>query len=110
MKVRVLLDNCVPRRLGGYIKGHEVESAIKLGWADLDDGRLLDAMTGKFDVLVTVDKSIPFQQRLDHRPVAVFLLRAKSNTLVNLAQLVPRMLEALSDVKPGEVLEIGDAR
>jgi len=45
-----------------------------MGWADLDDGPLLDSMAWGFDVLVTVDKSLPKQQRIDNRPLAVVVL------------------------------------
>lgn len=105
--MRVLLDNCVPWRLGQHITGHSVDSAMRWGWAALDDGPLLDAMAGSFDVLVTVDKSIPHQQRIDTRPVAVVLLRATSNHIGALLPLMPALLAALDDVNPGEFLEIG---
>lgn len=108
--MRLLLDNCVPKRLGKYIEGHEVESAIDFGWANLDDGALLDAMAEKFDVLVTVDKSIPHQQNLDHRPVAIVLLRARSNKLADLVPLVPELLLAVEDLVPGMVRRIPAAK
>jgi hypothetical protein len=76
-------------------------------WAEFKNGRLLDAMAGQFDVLVTVDKGIRFQQRLDSRPVAVVLLRAPSNRLADLLPLIPALLEALYHVKPGALREIG---
>jgi predicted nuclease of predicted toxin-antitoxin system len=101
--VRVLLDNCVPWRLAESIHGHDVASVIDLGWAGLTNGRLLDAMAGQFDVLVTVDKSMAFQQRLDDRPVALVVLRAFSNRLLHLLPLIPALLQVLSEVKPGEV-------
>jgi hypothetical protein len=104
--VRVLLDNCVPWRLAGRCHGHEVESVIDLGWDTLKDGLLLDAMAGRFDVLVSVDKSIPFQQRLTNRPFAVIVLRAKTNRLADLLPLVPALLRALDEIKPGEVREV----
>ena len=104
--MRVLLDNCVPWRLGDEISGHEVSSVIDLGWADLKNGALLDAMEERFDALVTVDRSVPHQQRLHDRPFAVLLLRAKSNRLADLRPLLPSLLRALDEVKPGEVREI----
>jgi hypothetical protein len=58
--VRVLLDNCVPWRFAESIHDHEVAGVIDLGWAELTNGRLLDAMARQFDVLVTVDKGIRF--------------------------------------------------
>lgn len=105
--MRVLIDNCLPWRLGDAIVGHEVESVVKLRWAALDDGPLLDAMVGRFDVLVTVDKSIPFQQQLAGRPVALVVLRAKSNNLKDVLPLVPALLETLASIAPGEAREIG---
>lgn len=104
--MRVLLDNCVPWRLAERIHGHDVASVIDLGWAGLTNGRLLDAMTGQFDVLVTVDKSMPFQQRLDDRPLALVVLRALSNRLPDLLPLVPALLQVLNEVKSGDVREI----
>jgi predicted nuclease of predicted toxin-antitoxin system len=104
--VRLLLDNCVPVRLARQITGHIVESAVRRGWAALDDGPLLDAMTGQFEVLITVDKSMRFQQRLAGRPISIVVLRAKSNHISDLAPLVPALVIALADVKPGEVREI----
>jgi hypothetical protein len=104
--LRVLLDNCVPLGLARALAGHEVLSAIKLGWADLDDGPLWDIMAGKFDVLLTVDKNIQFQQRLENRPVALLVMRARSNRLPDLLPLVPKVLDALDRVKSGEVIEV----
>jgi hypothetical protein len=63
-------------------------------------------MMGRLDVLVTVDRSMPFQQRLDSRPFAVIVLRARTNRLADLLPLVPALLKALDGIKPGEVREI----
>jgi len=80
---------------------------VKLGWSDLDDGVLLDAMDGRFDVLITVDKSIPFQRNLVGRPLALIVLRAKSNSLNQLKPLIPALLDALATIAPGEARVIG---
>jgi hypothetical protein len=104
--LRILLDNCVPWRLAQALAGHDVASMIKLGWADLDDGPLLDIMAGKFDVLITMDKNIRFQQRLENRPVALLIRRARSNRLPDLLPLVPDILRALNGVKSGEAIEV----
>ena len=104
--MRVLLDNCVPWRLAKECHGHQVASVIDLGWDTLEDAPLLDVMSGKFDVLVTVDKSMPFQQRLHDRPLALIVLRAKTNRLVDLLPLVPGLLRAIGEIKPGEAREV----
>jgi hypothetical protein len=80
---------------------------IDHGWAEIKNGALLDAMAARFDVLITVDKSMHFQQRIDVRPFALLVLRARTNRLADLLPLVPALLNVLDDVKPGEVREIG---
>lgn len=77
-----------------------------MGWADLDDGPLLDIMAGRFDVLVTVDKSLPKQQRVNNRPVAVVVLRAKTNRLADLLPHVPALRAVLGTLRPGQVYEL----
>jgi predicted nuclease of predicted toxin-antitoxin system len=97
--VRILLDGCVPRRLAEELSMHEVSTAPKMGWGDLDDGPLLDAMAGRFDVLVTVDKSLPKQQRLGDRPFAV-VLRSKTNRLADLLPLIPALRLTIEELLP----------
>ena len=104
--MRVLLDACVPTRLGRDLPTHNVVAATELGWGDLDDGPLLDAMGTEFDALVTVDKNLPKQQRLDHRPFGVVVLRAKTNRLVDLLPLVPKLRATLKRLSPGQVVEL----
>jgi predicted nuclease of predicted toxin-antitoxin system len=104
--VTVLLDGCVPSRLASELAGHQVRTVPEVGWADLDDGPLLDAMAGRFEVLVTVDKNLPKQQRLSNRPLAVVVLRAKTNRLADLLPHVPALQALLENVRPGEVYEL----
>ncbi len=104
--VRVLLDGCVPRRLRSELPEHEVRTVSEMGWADLDDGPLLDAMSGRFDALVTVDKNMPRQQRLGNRPFEVVVLRAKSNRLADLLPIVPALRAALDQLHAGQAREL----
>lgn len=106
--MRVLLDACVPKGLGKYLSDHEVRHAPELGWGNLDNGDLLDAMEGRFEILVTVDKGIPKQQRMIDRPVGIAVLRAKSNRLQELTPLVPLLLAVLPNIEPGMVQEISE--
>jgi hypothetical protein len=104
--MRVLLDACVPKGLRKSLLGHEVRTAPEMGWGDLDNGDLLNAMEGHFDALITVDKRFPQQQRIKDRPVRVVVLRAKSNRLADLVPLVSDLLAALSMLEAGEVKEV----
>ena len=105
--MRVVLDSCVPRRLGNRLVGHEVRTAPEMGWGDLDDGPLLDVMADQFDALVTVDKSLRYQQNLTTRSFGVAVLRAKTNRLEDLLPLFSELLEVLKRISAGEVIEIG---
>jgi len=104
--MRVLLDACVPKGLLKSLPGHEVRHGPELGWGDLDNGDLLDAMAGLFDILVTTDQGIPHQQQIKGRPVGVVVLRAKSNRLSDLLPLVPSLLAALPAIAPGTIYEV----
>jgi predicted nuclease of predicted toxin-antitoxin system len=105
--VRIVLDHCVPRRLGALLHGHEVTTVGALGFADLDDGPLLDRLAGICDALVTVDRRLPMQQRLTGRPFAVVVLRARTNRLRDLASLAPALLSALVTAPSGQATLVG---
>lgn len=94
-------------RLAKSIPGHSVVHTLELGWDALLDGPLLDNSEGEFDVIVTLDRSLRFQQRLKGRSFAVILLRAKRNTVGALLKLAPDLLAAIDELKPGEFREIG---
>lgn len=79
-----------------------------MDWGNLDDGALLTVMAGSFDALVTVDRNLPHQQNLNHRPFAVLLLRAHTNRLTDLARLVPKLRAALKRAEPGQLIELED--
>jgi len=101
--VRVLLDECLDRRLAREIVGHEVQTVPEAGWAAKSNGELLLLAENSFDVFVTVDSNLSFQQNVPKHSIAVVVLRARSNRLVDLQPLVPRLLEVLPIAKRGEV-------
>ncbi len=103
---RVVLDNCVPRTLIRHLAPLRVRRVEDYGWADEDDGPLLRLLEPVCDVFVTVDRNLPYQQRLDHRPFATIVLRARSNRLTDLLPLVPRLLELVPEVPPGSVSHV----
>lgn len=103
--MRVLLDACVPKGLGKYLSQHLVRHAPEMGWGDLNNGDLLDAMVGQFEILITADKGIPQQQRIGGRPIGIAVLRAKTNRLQDLRPLIPQLLAGLPGIGPGTVQE-----
>ena len=105
--MRVFLDECLDWRLLRDIVGHDVKTARQMGWTTIGNGELLALASKHFDVFVTVDRNLSFQQNLTSHQIAVVVLRAKTNRLADLRPLVPRMLAALGQAKPGAVTRIG---
>lgn len=79
-----------------------------MGWSALKNGELLVLASASFDVFVTVDRNLSFQQNLANLPVAVIVLRAKSNRLASLMPLVPELLETLNSIEPSSLVVVGN--
>jgi predicted nuclease of predicted toxin-antitoxin system len=99
--VKVLLDECADRRLARDIVGHDVRTASQMGWTTIKDRELLALAADRFDVFVTVDRNLSFQQNLASLPISVFVLHAKTNRLSDLKPLVPSLLAALETAPQG---------
>jgi hypothetical protein len=106
--VKVLLDECVDRRLARDIVGRDVRTTRQMSWTAVSDRELLELAAGEFDVFVTVDRNLSFQQNLAPLPISVFVLHAKTNRLSDLRPLVPRLLAAI-ETAPRGVAHIIDA-
>jgi hypothetical protein len=101
--VKVLLDECVDRRLARDIEGHEVRTVPEAGWAGLKNGELLKRAQGQFDIFVTVDRNLPFQRDLSGFSIAVVILSTPTNRLDDLRVLIPKLLTVIPTSKAGEV-------
>ena len=100
-----VLDECIDWRLSRSIAGHDVKTAHQ-SWASIKNGELLKLAAEHFDVFVTVDRNLSFQQSLTSFPIAIVILHAKTNRLVDLQRLVPALLSALGSVKPGTAIHL----
>ena len=98
--MRILLDEDLPRRLGALLVGHEVTTVPRCGWSGVKNGMLLALAATKFDVFLTMDKNLEFQQNMATLPVAVLVLEAVSNRIEHLALLVPSVLKELNHLPP----------
>jgi hypothetical protein len=107
--VNVLLDECVDWRLSRSIVGHDVKTARQMGWSAIKNGELLALASQAFDVFVTVDRNLSFQQNLATRSISVVVLRAKTNRLADLVPLVPSLLSAIETATPGMLQLIGES-
>ena|SRR5438552_4083472 len=105
--MRILLDECVPRPLRREFSGHNVSTIREMGWAGKKNGELLALMAGAgFEVLLTVDQNLRYQQNLAGSGVAVVVMVAPSNRLPDLIPLVPHVETALIGIRPGIVVEV----
>jgi hypothetical protein len=86
--------------------GHEVKAVGEAGWAGVKNGALLQLAAKEFDVLLTVDRNLEYQQNFSDLAVTVIVIHAPSNDIVVLRTLIPVVLEALPDVKAGEVTHV----
>lgn len=99
--MKVLLDECVDRRLAREIVGHDVSTVQQLGWAGVKNGELLARASGAFDAFVTVDVNLPFQTSIANFRMAVFVLRGRTGRLADLLPLIPLLLAAMPSAAPG---------
>jgi len=110
--MKLLRDECTPKRLSLDFSDHDVQTVEEVGMKGLKNGALLDQASRNFDVLITVDQNIPFQQDSANLPIAVIVLKARSNRYSDLRTLVPRVLQILPTIRVGELVRIpaGDDR
>jgi len=104
--MKVLLDECLPRQLRRRLPGHEVKTVPEMGWASIENGALLRLAEPVFDVFVTVDKNLPFQQNLAALNLGVIVLDTPDNKLGTLGPLMGAVLSALEVIQPGQVVRV----
>ena len=101
--MRVLLDECLPRRLKRDLLGHDVRTVPEVGWASRRNGELLRLATDAgFEAFITVDRKLRHQQNLSAFNIVVLVLVANSNTLTDLQPLMKTVLEMLPTATKGE--------
>lgn len=105
--MRILLDECVPRRLCQHLAGHDVRTVQEMGWSGKKNGELLQlAVSQSFEVFLTIDQNIRHQQNIRIAAIALLVLVAPTNRLADLPPLMPMAVKALASIKPGDVVEI----
>ena len=106
MRMRILLDESLPRKLGHALTDHEVRTVPQMGWAGLKNGELLRRANGQFDVLVTGDQNLEYQQNLARLPIPIVVLVAMNNRIETLLPLVSELLQVLSRIAPGQLVRV----
>ena len=107
--MRLLFDECVSRLLKTAFTahGHDCLTVPEVGLAGKKNGELLRLAEGRFDVFVTIDKNIQYQQNLTGRQIAVLIIRARSSEIDDLLEQVTGCLAALQTILPGQIVQVG---
>ncbi|MFO1465456.1 MAG: DUF5615 family PIN-like protein [Steroidobacteraceae bacterium] len=105
--MKVLLDECVDARFASHIQGFETSTVHDLGWSGITNGKLLSLAAEQFDVFVTVDRNLSFQQHLPKFDIAVVLIHCRSNRLNELLEFLPDLAATLPNAKPGTLTHVG---
>jgi len=106
--VKLLLDECIPKKVKFLFSsaGHDCETVREAGFEGSSNGKLLASAEFVFDVLITIDKNIRYQQNIAARKISILILRVRSNDISDIAPLIPKAVIALESIKPGQVVEI----
>jgi hypothetical protein len=105
--MKVFLDECIDWRLSRDLADDQVMTARQMGWTSIKNGELLALASREFDVFVTTDRNLSFQQNLDVLPIAVIVLNAPTNRLADLQPLLPRLLTAIAAAAPRKITIVG---
>jgi predicted nuclease of predicted toxin-antitoxin system len=98
--MRILLDESLPRRLRAAFPGHEVVTVAEAGWTGRQNGELLQLAAGRFDLFVTADQNLQYQQNLSSLPISVAVLAGHDNRYETLLPLVAQLLARLPLLSP----------
>ncbi|SRR5258708_7258538 len=101
--MRILIDECLNWRLARALTGHYAVSAQKMGWDGLKNGAEAEK---QFDVFLTGDRNLTFQQNVTQYRIAVVVLHAPSTQLHHTLSLMPKALAALPSLRPGQVVDV----
>jgi hypothetical protein len=105
--MKVLLDESLPRPLTRELGAHDVRTVAEVGWAGKDNGELLELASKQFDVFITADQGLQYQQNLSGYDIAVVTLVARTNRMEDLKPIVPKLLGLLPKLKTGDVASLG---
>ncbi|MBM3130943.1 MAG: hypothetical protein FJ009_20235 [Chloroflexi bacterium] len=104
--MKVLLDECLPRKLKTELAEHSVATVPEIRWKGLKNGELLRLAENAFDVFITADQGVRYQQNLQGKNIAVIVLAAPNNRIETLRPLMPRVLAILNTIPRGEIVRI----
>ncbi|CBN55314.1 MULTISPECIES: DUF5615 family PIN-like protein [Kamptonema] len=106
--MKILLDECIDRRLAKEFVGCDIKTVPQMGWAGIKNGQLLALAEAEFDIFITVDRNLSFQQNLPQFNIAVVVLEVSSNRLADMKPVVPNVLAILATVTKGKATVVSE--
>jgi len=104
--MKILLDECVPFKLKSLLIGHHVYSVQMMGWDGVKNGDLIKLADSEFDLFVTIDKNLRYQQNLSRTRMSIILISVRDNKVATIIGRVPELLAALNTIVPSQYREI----
>jgi hypothetical protein len=104
--MRILLDECLPRKLKNSIVGHDIATVQERGWSGKKNGELLRLMEGTVDVFLTSDQNLSYQQNLSGIGFSVMVLVVPDNRLPTIQPLIPQVVRLLDSIPLGALVEV----
>jgi predicted nuclease of predicted toxin-antitoxin system len=105
--MRILLDESLPRPLREALPGHSVRTVAEMNWSAVENSELLRLAAAQFDVFVTADQNLQFQQNLGALPLSVVVLAARTNRIEDLRPILPELLSRLKSLPARTFLRLG---
>lgn len=108
--MKILLDECIPKAIKHSLSvdGHECSTVPEAGFAGKTNGELLLLAEHKYEVFVTLDKGVQFQQNMAGRKFGIILIRVKSSRVSDILPHIPACLVAIRSIRPGQVIQISE--
>jgi hypothetical protein len=105
--MKLLLDECLPRKLKNHLPGHECHTVPEAGWAGQRNGELLLlAEKAGFQAFLTLDRGMEYEQNLRGRVITIVLIAARSSQLSDLLPRMPGVLDVLRSVRSGQLVHV----
>ena len=105
--MKVLLDECVTKKLKSHLKELEIYTVVEMGWSGVKNGKLLSlCVEHHFDVILTIDKNMMFQQNIENVPITIVVLNSMTSKLEELILFIPPFLKQINEFEKNKVYTI----
>ena len=102
--MKILLDECVTKRLKPHLKNFEVHTVVEMGWSGVKNGKLMSlSAIYKFDIILTIDKNIMFQQNLEKYPITIAVLNSFTSKLEELIHFLPSFIKNIYQFEKNKI-------